>query len=273
MPFLRMGDRASRTTPTPTPETTGGSQQVDWSNWNFGNDNATNPPSNVSTVGGISTLAPTNAPANTGAASTATPKPTATVATSGTTLKSGSSGTAVKQLQTRLKELGYYTGSVDGSYGAGTASAVKDFQAANNLTADGVAGTKTQEKVYSYYAVAKKDTGSSGSSSVKPTKKPSSGSSSSSGSSTTTTTNSYTNGKTTIYLKLGSSGEQVKILQNRLIVLGYMSGTADGDFEPLGKGGTFGVAHILTPRTGVAVQDGFITEGAGGAQTGRMSPE
>lgn len=28
----------------------------------------------------------------------------------------------------------------------------------------------------------------------------------------------------------------------------------DGDFEPLGKGGTFGVAHILTPRTGVAVQ-------------------
>ena len=217
-------------TPTPTPATTGGSQQVDWSNWNFGNDNATNPPSNVSTAGGTSTLAPTNAPANTGAASTATPKPTATVATSGTTLKSGSSGTAVKQLQQRLKELGYYTGSVDGSYGAGTASAVKDFQAANNLTADGVAGTKTQEKVYSYYAVAKKDTGSSGSSSVKPTKKPSTGSSSSSGSSTTTTTNSYTNGKTTIYLKLGSSGEQVKILQNRLIVLGYMSGTADGDF-------------------------------------------
>ncbi|MBM7366951.1 phenylacetic acid degradation bifunctional protein PaaZ [Gordonia hydrophobica] len=28
----------------------------------------------------------------------------------------------------------------------------------------------------------------------------------------------------------------------------------DGDFEALGKGGTFGVAHILTPRTGAAVQ-------------------
>src|SRR5699024_403046 len=29
---------------------------------------------------------------------------------------------------------------------------------------------------------------------------------------------------------------------------------ADGGFEPLGKGGTFGVQHILTPRPGVAVQ-------------------
>ena len=40
----------------------------------------------------------------------------------------------------------------------------------------------------------------------------------------------YTNGKTDIYLQLGSSGSQVKILQKRLIVLGYLSGTADGEF-------------------------------------------
>lgn len=76
--------------------------------------------------------------------------------------------------------------------------------------------------MYSYYAVAKKNSSSTSSSSS------SSGSSSSSSSSSTST--SYTNGKTDIYLKLGSTGAQVKILQNRLIALGYISGTADGTF-------------------------------------------
>ena len=33
-----------------------------------------------------------------------------------------------------------------------------------------------------------------------------------------------------MYLQIGSSGKQVKILQNRLIVLGYLTGTADGEF-------------------------------------------
>ncbi|MCE5342252.1 MAG: peptidoglycan-binding protein [Eubacteriales bacterium] len=206
-------------TATPTPVTTG-DQQVNWSDWNFGNDTATNPPSNVITIGVSSTATPVgNA---TVGLSTATPKPTTT--SSNSTLNSGSSGTAVKQLQQKLKDLGYYTGSVDGTYGAGTVAAVKEFQAANNLTADGVAGIKTQESVYSYYAVAKSST-SNGSSN-------SSSSSSSSSSNTTSATNapSYTNGKTNIYLKLGSTGDQVKILQNRLIVLGYLSGTADGTF-------------------------------------------
>lgn len=34
-----------------------------------------------------------------------------------------------------------------------------------------------------------------------------------------------------MYLQLGSSGKQVKILQNRLIVLGYLTGTADGEYS------------------------------------------
>lgn len=201
-------------TATPQPTATA-DNQVDFSNWNFGNTGATNPPSNVIDVGGNPTT-----PVTVGL-STPTPTPLATSGTS-TTLKSGASGTAVKSLQQRLKELGYYTGSVDGSYGTGTANAVRDFQAANGLSADGVAGSKTQETMYSYYAVAKKS--SSGSSS-----KPSSGSSSGS-SSSKPSSSSYTNGKTDIYLKLGSEGAQVKILQNRLIVLGYLSGTADGTF-------------------------------------------
>lgn len=48
-----------------------------------------------------------------------------------------------KQIQQKLKDLGYYSGSVDGIYGNATRSAVVAFQKANGLTADGVAGPKT----------------------------------------------------------------------------------------------------------------------------------
>ncbi len=48
-----------------------------------------------------------------------------------------------KAVQQKLKELGYYTGSVDGVYGQGTRSAVIAFQKANGLTADGIVGAST----------------------------------------------------------------------------------------------------------------------------------
>ncbi len=49
----------------------------------------------------------------------------------------------VKTVQTKLKRWGYYTGSVDGIYGAKTKAAVKSFQKKNGLTADGIVGPKT----------------------------------------------------------------------------------------------------------------------------------
>ena len=66
----------------------------------------------------------------------------ATVA-SATGYKKGSSGETVKKIQTKLKEWGYYNGTVDGVYGSGTEKAVKYFQEKNGLTADGKAGQKT----------------------------------------------------------------------------------------------------------------------------------
>lgn len=57
--------------------------------------------------------------------------------------KQGSSGATVKKIQQKLKNWGYYSGSVDGIYGAKTKAAVKYFQRKNGLTADGVAGDKT----------------------------------------------------------------------------------------------------------------------------------
>ena len=59
------------------------------------------------------------------------------------TYKQGSTGAVVKTIQTKLKNWGYYTGAVDGIYGAKTKSAVVLFQKKNNLTADGIAGPKT----------------------------------------------------------------------------------------------------------------------------------
>ncbi len=58
-------------------------------------------------------------------------------------LKRGSRGDEVVTLQKKLKQWGYYDGSVDGVFGAGTEKAVQYFQRKNGLVADGIVGTKT----------------------------------------------------------------------------------------------------------------------------------
>ena len=57
--------------------------------------------------------------------------------------KNGSRGEEVRKIQTKLKNWGYYSGSVDGVYGWQTENAVRSFQKKNGLTVDGVAGEKT----------------------------------------------------------------------------------------------------------------------------------
>lgn len=49
----------------------------------------------------------------------------------------------VEQIQTALKNAGYYTGTVDGKSGPLTKRAIEDFQQANNLEVDGKVGSKT----------------------------------------------------------------------------------------------------------------------------------
>lgn len=55
----------------------------------------------------------------------------------------GSTGTEVRNIQSVLKRLGYYTGSVDGIYGSKTKSAVVRFQRDCGLTQDGICGPVT----------------------------------------------------------------------------------------------------------------------------------
>ena len=108
-------------------------------------------------------------------------------------LRMGDSGSAVKDLQTKLKKLGYYDGTVDSTFGSGTYAAVRAFQKKYNLTADGVAGSETLKKLDSAYKNANSD-------------------------------------KEDDSLRMGDSGSAVKDLQTKLKKLGYYDGTVDSTF-------------------------------------------
>ena len=110
-------------------------------------------------------------------------------------------GLEVKQMQMRLKDLGFYTGEADGQFGRGTESAVKAFQYQHGLIDDGIAGEQTLNLLYSVQAQ-----------SFVPTPTPS---------------------PTPSMLSSGSTGEEVKRMQRRLKELGFYEGEIDGDF---GKG-------------------------------------
>jgi putative chitinase len=58
-------------------------------------------------------------------------------------LKEGSTGDQVLELQSKLKSLGFDTGTVDGDFGPKTTAAVSAFQKSKGLSIDGVAGPKT----------------------------------------------------------------------------------------------------------------------------------
>ena len=69
-------------------------------------------------------------------------------------LTPGMSGEQVRRVQQRLSELGYLSASfVSGIYDEQTQQAVRAFQQANGLTADGVAGSETQSRLYATGAV------------------------------------------------------------------------------------------------------------------------
>jgi N-acetylmuramoyl-L-alanine amidase len=57
--------------------------------------------------------------------------------------KMGSRGDEVRRIQTKLRSLGFFNGSIDGIYGVKTQSAVRQFQKSVGITADGIAGKKT----------------------------------------------------------------------------------------------------------------------------------
>lgn len=150
---------------------------------------------------------PTYSPATT-APAPATQPPTASPAPTSSALRLGSTGDRVRSVQSRLKALGYLTGTVDGDFGEATERALKAFQRRNNLTADGIVGQATIAKLNSPNALRPQPTAS-------PTPRP------------TATPRINTN----MYLRVGSSGSDVRKMQSRLIELGYLEGKATGYFN------------------------------------------
>lgn len=64
------------------------------------------------------------------------------------TLKIGSRGRDVRELQGRLQFLGYYRGKIDGYFGYQTLKSVRWFQGRFGLRADGIVGSKTKLKLW-----------------------------------------------------------------------------------------------------------------------------
>jgi peptidoglycan hydrolase-like protein with peptidoglycan-binding domain len=60
-----------------------------------------------------------------------------------TVLRQGNKGNAVADLQQLLTRKGFYSGKIDGDFGAGTANAVLKFQKTNGLTTDGIVGSSS----------------------------------------------------------------------------------------------------------------------------------
>ena len=82
----------------------------------------------------------------------------------GTALRTGSTGSAVEQVQFWLNTLAQYESalpslSVDGRYGAATASAVRAFQRRYGLTVDGVVGRETWNAIYNEFRSIQSDNG------------------------------------------------------------------------------------------------------------------
>lgn len=176
-------------TPEPTVNDWTPSDSSQWEDWSAG--------SSVTQV----TTKPTATPANVTPTKAPSSWQTSTedYNTGYPVLKMGSTGSDVSDLQTQLKSLGYYTGTIDGMYSTGTQSSVESFQQQNGLTADGIAGRATQDKLYSSSAVAKSISANATSA-------------------------------TYALLQNGSYGTDVRMLQVRLSELGYYAGGADGVF-------------------------------------------
>ena len=142
-----------------------------------------------------------------------------------TTLSHGMQGDEVRELQQALISLGYLKGTADGIYGNKTENAVRKFQRKNKLSADGLAGIKTQEMIFSKASGASSSSGSSGNSSEKKNENASNGNASDNN----TSAGSLFGGNYAT-LKSGNKNARVRALQTALIALNYLSGSADGSY-------------------------------------------
>ena len=160
-----------------------------------------------------------------GTTPTPTPTPTATpepsyVIPSGK-VQRNSEGEDAKLVQSRLKELGYYKGRVDGKFGAQSVVALKKFQEANGLKADGIAGETTYQLLFSFGAVP---AGATPTPEFTETPEPAASEEPAAEAAAATAAPVFET------LRKGDKGEGVRLMQEALINLGYLSGKSDGTY-------------------------------------------
>lgn len=109
-------------------------------------------------------------------------------------LKLGDSGESVKVLQEKLKILGFYNAMITGSFGLSTETGVKAFQKQYGLEENGIVDNELWQMLFNFTEVSYYEL------------------------------NNYPT------LNIGSSGEYVKILQERLKALLYYTGLIDSIF-------------------------------------------
>ena len=124
------------------------------------------------------------------------------------TIPFGSEGEQVTALQRALKSKGYYKGTVDGSFGQKTRSAVYRYQRDIGLTTDGKAGDKTLTALYDGLVEVNEIDAKKAS-------------------------NTAVSVKNTSTLYYGCTGSSVKSLQRMLKKTGYFKGSIDGKFGDL----------------------------------------
>jgi peptidoglycan hydrolase-like protein with peptidoglycan-binding domain len=116
-------------------------------------------------------------------------------------LHRGDQGEDVRVLQERLRVAGFYSGKATGVFGPVTEEAVKQFQTASKLDADGIVGPSTIKKL--------PPVGVGGGTTTPPTPRQ--------------TANPDN-------LRMGNRGEAVRLLQQHLIAAGYLNATPTGYF-------------------------------------------
>ena len=140
------------------------------------------------------------------ASAVAEPTPKPTVVPPKGVVKEGDRGDDAKAVQQRLKDLGYYTGKVDGRFSAASVKALKAFQEKSKLKQDGVCGVQTRAVLWGENAPTAVATAMPVAAATAAPLTP----------------------ETTVIIQSGSRGNAVLNLQLRLSELGYYSSRQDG---------------------------------------------
>ena len=248
---------------TPTPAPNQGQDQTGNNSWNNWGDSGSATPTpiptsgtivfNVTPVPGAENTIQTVTATTPGAPAATTPA-VATPTATPLTMRKGFTGEAVRTVQRRLKELGYLSGPIDGDFGEATDKAVKAFQKANGLAADGKVGEQTLKKLNDKNAKTYKQSIATAKpkATAKPTAKPTKKVTA------TPRPTATPNLSKDYYLRLGDSGKRVETLQRRLIELGWLAGKVTGNFDAA----TDAAVRAFQDKT-----KGIYTDGVAGPDT------